>query len=149
MGSKIGHNKGPLIEDDTQATKMLAKVAEWSATKIKLAKLKIEESTMRSKLFAFYFPLAKEGKTVEQMPEDWYLEGTQKMNRKIDEAALKAVMEQLPEGSEDRLIKWKPELKLREYNKLHKKQQAIMDEAIIMTKATGSMKLCPPKKKKE
>ncbi len=149
MGSEIGHNGGPAIEEDDQAAKMLKKVAEWSAKVIALSKLKGEESALRADLFKFYFPFAKEGSHSEPMPEDWCLKGVQKMNRNIDEAALPAVMKQLPEGSEDRLIKWKPSLDLREYKKLHKKQQTIMDEAIIMKPGTGTMKLCPPKKKKE
>lgn len=144
-----GHNNPPAgIEGDTDSTDMMLEIGKWLKVKDQLKDAKAKEDELRTKIIDFYFPNAAAGKTKIDMPDGWELATDHKLKREIDEAALPAVMEKLPEGSEDTLIKYKVELKLKEYNKLHDTQKEIMDDCIIEKIAKGTLTLTKKKIKK-
>lgn len=71
-------------------------------------------------VFAAFYPAPKEGTNTLDLAEGWKLKGVYKLDRKIDEAALPAVTEQLREMgvNADTLVKWSPDLKTATYKEL-------------------------------
>src|SRR3989304_9846765 len=85
------------VEEFTEAEK-LAKLMEWSKAKEAALECKpiIEaEQALRKEVVAMFFPDPKEGPTNLPLQQGWKLKAVVKLNRKIDEAALPAVGEQL------------------------------------------------------
>jgi len=143
------HNNPPAgIEVDDTAESMLLTIGDWLGVKDQLKAAKAKEDELRSKIINFYFPNPGAGKAKIDMPDGWELATDHKLKREIDEAAVASVMEKMPEGSEETLITYSPKLKLKEYNKLHEKQQAIMDDCIIEKIAKGTLTLTKKKQKK-
>lgn len=123
-------------------------IGRWWAIKQKLQMLNFEEKTLRSAIVKHFFPDPVEGTNTQDMPKGWKLKLTHKLERKIDEAALDAVLEKLPEGSRDKLVRFKPELNKRGYNALHEVQKEIFEEALITKPASPQLTLVEPKEKK-
>ncbi len=142
-----GHNNPPAgIEEDDTAESMLHTIGDWHNVKQELTSAKTKESELRQKIIDYYFPNPGTGKLKTDMPDGWELITDHKLKREIDEAAVAAVMEKMPEGSEEDLITYAPKLKLKAYNKLHDDQQAIMDDCIIEKTAKGTLELKEKKK---
>ena len=123
-------------------------IVEWNYLNDQIKALKDKEMTLRTKLADFYFPTPKEGTNTTDLPDGWKLKGKFQYYRNIDKAALPAVLEKLPEGTEDKVINYKPELKLRDYKNLLEDHKKIFDEALVIKPGTPSLELVPPKEKK-
>jgi len=127
------------------------KLTEWMALSKELARVKEEEITLRKDLFDYSFPAPKEGTQRVDLQEAWKLKGEYKLNRKIDEAPLDAILERLREEFKvdtSKLIKTKQELSVTEYKKLPKEAADIMDQALVVSPGTPSLTVEPPKGKK-
>lgn len=141
-------------EDTSQLTiaghshDVLNKVMEWYHINEQITALKAKEMVLRKELANHYFPDPTEGTNTQEMPDDWKLKATFKYNRNIDKAALPAVLEKLPEGTEDKVIDYKPSLKLRAYKALTETHKEIFDEALVIKPGTPTLELVPPKEKK-
>lgn len=125
---------------------------DWRLATEQVAELKsiiAKEQELRKQVFAAFFPAPKEGANTVNLPEGWKLKGTYKIDRKIDEAALPAVIEKLRiEGvSSDLLVEYKPSLKTTVYKQLVAEHRAIFDEALTAKPASPTVELNPPKKK--
>lgn len=125
---------------------------EWRLATEQVAALKsviAKEQELRKQVFEAFFPAPKEGANTINLPEGWKLKGTYKIERKIDEAALPAVIEKLRiEGvNSDLLVEYKPSLKTTVYKQLVAEHRAIFDEALTAKPATPTVELNPPKKK--
>lgn len=127
---------------------MLQMVAEWFGLVQQLDIIKKREMELRNAIYAHYFQNPVEGTNKVELPDGWRLDCQYKLSRKLDEAALPAILKKLPEGTEERVIRYKPDLNLREYRKLVDTQQAIFDEALIIKPSTPSLKLIEPKPEK-
>ena len=79
-----------------------------------------KEQELRKKVFDAFYPEPKEGTNTVDLAEGWVLKGVYKLDRKIDEAALPAVAEQLRAMgiNADTLVKWSPDLKTATYKEL-------------------------------
>ena len=98
-------------------------------------------------IFNSVFTEPKEGVNRVDIANGWKLKADYKYYRNIDEAALPAILKQLPEGSADRLVKYKPELKVRDYKALTEEQRKIFDEALVIKPGTPSLSIESPKQK--
>lgn len=123
-------------------------IVEWNYINDQIKALKDKEMALRTKLAGFYFPSPKEGTNTTDLPDGWKLKGKFQYYRNIDKAALPAVLEKLPEGTEDKVINYKPELKLRDYKNLLEDHKKIFDEALVIKPGTPSLELVPPKEPK-
>ena len=99
-----------------------------------------------------FFPDPKEGVNSVELDADWKLKLTYKIDRKVDEAALTSVKEQLRERNVnlDPLIRMKPELATAAYKSLllvDPESVLIFDQALIIKSASPTLELIPPKEK--
>lgn len=134
--------------NDTDAVKArVAKLYDWSKLREQLAALKDREETLRRELFADFFPAAEEGVNDEELGEGYVLKGTYKINRKLDEAALPAILKMLPASVADKVIHYKPGLVLAEYRKLKPVHKKILDEVVTASPGLPTLEIVAPKKK--
>lgn len=126
---------------DTKVT--LADMFRWYEMVEQLDKLKLAEVTLRKRIFGDYFPPDKrvEGTNTAPLDDGYALKGTYKIDRKVDEAALTTLAPTFREQAIplDSLIKYKPELSVKEYRKLEgdtseegKKRLHLFDQCLII-----------------
>lgn len=125
---------------------------EWRLAKAEVDSVKpiiAKEQELRKQVFTAFYPAPKEGTNTIDLAEGWRLKGVYKLDRKIDEAALPAVAEQLREMgvNVDTLVKWTPDLKTATYKELTAEQRAVFDQALIIKPGTPTIELVPPKAK--
>ena len=136
----------------SQETK-LAKLAEWNAARelvVACKPLLDSEMALRKEVVKMFFPDAREGTTNLDLAQGWKLKAVVKLTRKIDEAALPAVGEQLREigVNPDTLVEYKPEVVTAAYRALSDASSAIFDNALTTSPASPTLALIPPKEKK-
>lgn len=127
------------------------KLTEWMELAKELSRVKAEEMALRKDLFDHSFPSPTEGTQRADLQENWKLKGEYKLNRKIDEAALPAVLDTLREVfrvDTEKLVKFKPEMSVSEYKKLPPEAIKVMDQALVVSPGTPSLTVEPPKGKK-
>lgn len=125
---------------------------EWRRAKAEADAVKpiiAKEQELRKQVFAAFYPDPKEGTNTLDLAEGWKLKGVYKLDRKIDEAALPAVTEQLREMgvNADTLVKWSPNLKTATYKELTAEQRAVFDQALIIKPGLPAIELVAPKAK--
>lgn len=125
---------------------------EWRQAKLAADAVKptiAKEQQLRKQVFASFYPAPKEGTNTLELAEGWKLKGVYKLDRKIDEAALPAVAEQLREMgvNSDTLIAWKPDLKTATYKELTAEQRAVFDQALTVKPGSPTVELVAPKVK--
>ena len=126
---------------------------DWNTAVAQAAQCKpliAQELELRKAVMAEFFPAAKEGVNNLDMGQGWTLKGTYKVDRKIDEAALPAVKEQLRElgVSADTLVKYKPEVATTIYKALPEQARLVFDTALTIKPGSPTVELVPPKEKK-
>lgn len=135
-----------------------ADIALWWETQQQLSKLKATEALLRNKIFKHWFPAPVEGTNSLPLPDGFVAKGVYKINRDVDEAALKLytssqVVEGVPAGpsvfeahqiSVDALIRYKPELNIRAYRALTDEQRKIFDQALTIKVGMPDLKISPP-----
>lgn len=123
---------------------------EWRQARAMVESVKpliAREQELRKKVFAAFCPSPREGTNTLELDGGWKLKLVYKLDRKIDEAALPSVAEQL-RGigiNVDTLVKWVPDLKTAVYRELTAEQRALFDQALIVKPATPVVELVPPK----
>lgn len=124
-------------------------LGRWNALTERIAQeckpLEEEELVLRKALFGHVFPEPREGTNRVDLNGGWQLEGQYKLDRKIDEAALPAVFEAMPEGSKDYLVTYRPSLVLQMYRTLPENLLQIFDQCLTTKASTPTLKLVPPK----
>ena len=126
---------------------LAAKLNAWQEQKKIAADSKALEMTLRKELFNKFFPNPEEGVNKLELQDGWGAKGTYKLDRKIDEAALPAVNDQLKElgVAFDGLVKNKPSLVIKEYKKLNEEHRAIFDEALTTKPGSPTLEITAPK----
>jgi hypothetical protein len=127
----------------------LAKLTLWQQTKAQVEQLTATERRLREELFGAAFPAPIEGTNNAELPEGWKLKGVLKINRTIDEAALPAVKEAVRgmNFNPDPLVKYKPELVLKDYKALPENVRHVFDAALTIKPGLPTIELVPPKVK--
>lgn len=133
------------ISELTISEDLGAKIWEWKKLNDKLAAYKAQEMKLRKSLVQELCPNPVEGVNTYNLPADWKIKITCKMNRKLDEAALPAVIEELGTWVEDKVINRKPTLNYTAYKTLPDDVRSVFDEALIETVGAPSMTLIEPK----
>jgi hypothetical protein len=122
---------------ETQLSKQqLALIQEWQRSKNTLELAKSCESQLREKVVAAFVPEVKEGATTVKFA-GVTVKVTGKVNRTLDEAALEAVMPQLPEryrvvGHEGSLISYSAKFSLDVYRKMSDEERKIFEQALTI-----------------
>lgn len=113
-----------------------------------LAILKVDELNLRKSIFKILFPNPREGVNTYPIDNMYAVKGEYKMSRKIDIAALNSGRDTFEAEDIDasKLVKYKPELSMTEYNKLTDKQKHIFDFCLVATEAAPSMEIVEIKK---
>lgn len=134
---------------------LIALLADWTlaieqATAAKAVVAR--EMELRKKVMEALFPNPKEGTSTVDLEAGWKAKLVYKIDRKIDEAVLDAVKQQLRDRNinPDPLIRMKPELATTAYRDLHKidpQSGLIFDQALIIKPASPVLELVPPKVK--
>jgi len=114
--------------------------AEWMKAKKASAEAVEVERALREKLVAAAFPNGlSEGTNTYDLPGKWKLKIVGVVDRKVDEAALPAILQRIREKFEGLdladLVRYKPELKTAEYKKLlaaHPKIAKLFDNALTI-----------------
>jgi len=119
----------------------MQKVIVWDTLKKEIAALQIQERALRVELAQQGFEGAtlKEGTNRCKLPDHKGQTASlvldNKIDRKVDEASLEAVTG--IEGKEyfADLIRWKPELKAREYKSLSPEDKVLFDQCLVIKPA--------------
>lgn len=104
-----------------------------------------QERALRRELIDAYFPEPKEGSNKADIGGGWTLEHYRWIDYQIDEAVVPAVTTQLPPGFLDHLLRYKPELQLKNYRTLPKEYKDVFDQCVISKPGSPSVKLVAPK----
>lgn len=122
----------------------------WNTAVAQVAAVKpliTQEQELRKAVMAEFFPEPKEGVNNLDMGQGWTLKGTYKVDRKVDEAVLPAVQEQLRElgVNADTLVKYEPKLATAAYRALSEQARLVFDTALTIKPGSPTVELVPPK----
>ena len=132
------------------------KILQWIESANKLSDAKAVELTLRNEVISINFKDHKESGTENvELGNGYKLKAVFKVNYSLNntyDAVDKALSKLEKAGTEgafitERLVKWKPELSIYEYNKLDTKFKKIIDEVIKTSPGTPSLELVEPKSK--
>lgn len=129
------------------------KLQEWNEALVAAteAKKAIEkEQALRKEIMALFFPTPEEGTNKVDLGSGWTLKATHKIDRKIDEAALPAVFQQLREMgvNPDPLVHAVPSLATKAYKSLaqiNPDASRVFDQALTIKPGSPTLELIPPK----
>jgi len=134
-------------------TDRIAKLQEWHQAVLAAqeAKKVVEaEQALRKEVMALFFPEPVEGANKFELEAGWSLKATHKIERKVDEAALPAVLQQLREMgiNPDPLIRTKPDLDTKAYKSLvqiNPDAAHVFEQALTIKPGSPTVELVPPK----
>lgn len=134
-------------------TDRVAKLQEWyqAVLAAQEAKKVVEaEQSLRKEVMALFFPEPVEGTNKFELEAGWSLKATHKIERKVDEAALPAVLQQLREMgvNPDTLIRTKPDLDTKAYKSLvqiNPDAAHVFEQALTIKPGSPTVELVPPK----
>ncbi len=134
-------------------TDRVAKLQEWHQAVLAAqeAKKVVEaEQALRKEVMALFFPEPVEGTNKFELEAGWSLKATHKIERKVDEAALPAVLQQLREMgiNPDPLIRTKPDLDTKAYKSLvqiNPDAAHVFEQALTIKPGSPTVELVPPK----
>ena len=136
-----------------------AKILAWEQAVKALAAAKDAEAALRkevlAKAFAFDPEALREGTENFELGNGYKLKAVFKISRNLnnENEAVDKVLSKIektgPEGAfiAERLVKWKPELSVSEYNKLPEKFKKLFDEVVTSKEAMPALELVAPKSK--
>jgi hypothetical protein len=139
--------------------KLEAYITEWNSLKESIAVLDDQkkplyerEMELRRLIVAQAFPpgVGKEGTNKFELPHGWELKAVIGLERTVDIAVLDSVTTRLEKigVSVDNLLRWEPEVKVREMRQLTAEQLKIFEEALTIKPKAPTLELIPPKEDK-
>ncbi len=118
-------------------------VAEWISADETLRAAKAREKELREQVVEAVFGDAPTGTNNHALPTGGTLSCVKKLNYKLDTDATLLAQGNLAGiiGADltQRLVRWKPELSISEYNKLPADARVIIDAALTITPATPTL----------
>ena len=121
------------------------KLAAWQDAARNLAILKGTEMQLRLECFKEGFPEPAVGTNYIDLSHDYRLKAVHKLGYKLDEQALDATLEQLPEHVTDKLIKYTPSLVLSVYKGLDDGDKRTMGEVLTIKPGAPTLEIIAPK----
>lgn len=127
---------------------------EWYVLKEQLDQIKAREMQLRLAIYRHYFQNPVEGTNTLPLEDGTgaVIKGVHKIDRKVDEASLAALRQQInedpatPRVSLDKLVRWKPELSVSEYRKLTAEEQQFFDQCLIVKEGAPGLEITIPKR---
>lgn len=121
----------------------LALLDEWNKAKAELDALTVRERDLRAQVVAAFYPgvVGAEGTENVDLPSGWYLSTVFKKSYTLDnrENATAIVAKNLPSALRDRVITWKPELRVGEYKKLDPAHRDLVNTVLTIKDAMPSV----------
>jgi len=133
-----------------QEAENMALLQQWNEAKIKATACKPaieEELRLRKAVVKAFFPNAQEGANNKPLLGGYTLKAGVTLTRKVDPAALDALSSEFEELliSKDKLLDYKPSLKVSAYRELSSAQRHLFDQALIVTDGSPTLEIAPPK----
>ena len=130
---KTKNDAAPAVVAPALTPEVKSQISEWSEIKKWLSVAKTRENEIRQALAAFFVPNPKEG-TNNVQGEGFAVKLSHTVSRKLDEAALDAVMPQLPEQFRviGNLISYKPTFSLEVYRAMSAEEKKIFEQALTI-----------------
>ena len=143
----------PLTREDEEPStdphvRYMQLLAQWDDDRRKLAFYKEREKELRVTIFNATFPAPTEGTLRHKLPDGRTIKAGYKINRKVDEAALPAVlahMRELGVANADALVSFKPSLVKREWNTLSDANKLEFSAAVVSSPGTPTLDIELPK----
>lgn len=96
-----------------------------------------------------FFPNPKDEGVQRTETDDYFVAIKPTLKREFDLPAIKPVFKKLPDGFEENLIKYKPQLVLEQYRNLTEKQKRIFDQCLVITPAKTTFEIVKKKSENE
>lgn len=128
-----------------------AAILAWARSAEDLARIKAVELERRQELVEKLFADAGEGTTTLDLGNGFVLVCEKGVRYKLDPEktrAAEAALRKLGKVGDliaKRLLKWKPDISVREYKALEDEHAALFSDALTITQSTPTLKLRPPK----
>jgi hypothetical protein len=128
---------------------------EWYTLKQQIDELKNKEVVLRQFIFNGIFPKPEEGINKHDINDGSgaVLKATHVINRKVQEDALEDLSDSLqvvdanlPQLDLDKLVKWKPEVSIKEYRALTDEQRNLFDQVLVIKPGMPSLEIVIPKR---
>ena len=104
------------------------------------------EMAARKELVAAFFPWGmREGVNTLDLGEGYQFKVNHQVKREVDREQLDAVCLQLPEGTRDWVIRWKPELELTRYREMPAEYRTVFDACITTKPQSPQAQVVTPK----
>lgn len=133
----------------------MEEVAVWYRLKAEIEKLRKQETLLRPRIFKYFFPNPKEGVNNYEMPDNFIMKGTRRINRSVDIAVLTNFRLRGPNNepsvferaniNPDNYFAYKPELKVGEYRKLTADELKIVDQCLVIKDGMPDLDIVPKK----
>lgn len=129
----------------------------WYELNQELSRIKGAEAMLRSRIFKHCFPNPTEGSAENKYPipdgTGAIVQGTHVINRTVDEQQLDALREaiaaegsNLPQLDLAKLIKWKPEVVIKEYRALNETERHTFDQCLVIKPGMPALEIKIPKR---
>jgi hypothetical protein len=125
-----------------------ALIGAWYAASNAFKAAQEEERKLRAELVKqLCLPEMEKGIARFICPLDWVLEVTKSLDYKLENSngELDDVLKEFPDAVADMLVRWKPELSVRNYEQLAPEHKAKFNAVLSIKPGTPSVKLLPPK----
>lgn len=127
---------------DIDQTDLADTVRQWEEAKKNLDGWKKIEMQLRQKLVGMYdSESVKVGTNNLELPDGRQLKYKHQLTYTVDQASLAAALAKLSEGAKDRLIEYKPSLKLKEFKQLNVVDRMIMSSALIIKPSSPQLEI--------
>jgi len=134
-----------------------ADINKWYELQAQLKSIKASEMLLRTKIYKGLFKDPVEGTNTIPLAEGWVMKARRVIQRDIDIAAL-TINSANPELGPSRLelaginvaslVKWKPELVLKNYRELTDEQKLIFNDCLVIKDGSPALEIVLPAKNK-
>jgi len=134
-----------------------ADINKWYELQAQLKSIKASEMLLRTKIYKGLFKDPVEGTNTIPLAEGWVMKARRVIQRDIDVAAL-TINSANPELGPSRLelaginvaslVKWKPELVLKNYRELTDEQKLIFNDCLVIKDGSPALEIVLPAKNK-
>lgn len=129
----------------------------WYELNQELSRIKGAEAMLRSRIFKHCFPAPTEGSADNKYPINdgtgAIVQGTYVINRTVDEQQLDALRAAIAEEGSNlpqldlvKLIKWKPEVVVKEYRGLSDEERHVFDQCLVIKPGMPALEIKIPKR---
>lgn len=125
-----------------------ADLEAWYKADQELKALKSKEMLLRRRIFNGLFIDPKEGTNNHELGDGYVLKGKRTINREVEMSTFLAMREELPQHgiTPGVIVRWKPELVVKEYRALTDEQRAFFERCLIIKDGAPGLEIVLPKK---